>query len=194
MNRRGVRVLSSTGVTRLPRSYDPLRLSDRPSSLIDDVGGGPPPAPGLPKLRRNRQAPARSTGVVSFHAYGISSLRSQLVDGPQMHATRPTGYENDSVAGRRSRFQHKAPAVNQFRRTQRRMAILISAFWLRRSSRGGRQFYCRGFASGLAIRLFARFNGCGEVVPLAAERFEQTLERVPQFGAALFEVLLACGC
>jgi hypothetical protein len=28
-----VRVLSSTGVTRLPRSYDPLRLPDRPSSL-----------------------------------------------------------------------------------------------------------------------------------------------------------------
>ena len=27
-----VRVLSSTGVTRLPRSYDPLRLPDRPSS------------------------------------------------------------------------------------------------------------------------------------------------------------------
>src|SRR2546430_924870 len=28
-----VRALSSTGVTRLPRSYDPLRLPDRPSSL-----------------------------------------------------------------------------------------------------------------------------------------------------------------
>src|SRR5438270_636083 len=27
------RALSSTGVTRLPRSYDPLRLPDRPSSL-----------------------------------------------------------------------------------------------------------------------------------------------------------------
>ena len=71
------------------------------------------------------------------------------------------------------------------------MAALISAFWLWRSGRGGWQFYCRGFASGLAIRLFARFNSCGEVVPLAADCFDQTRERVPQFDAALFEIRLA---
>jgi len=42
--------------------------------------------------------------------------------------------------------------------------------------------------------LCAHFNGCGEVVPLAADRVDQILECVAQFGAALFELLLAVGC
>ena len=77
-----VRVLSSTGVTRLPRSYDPLRLPAPAIILIDDVGGGPPPAPGLPKLRRPLflhavlSTPVDRTGACRFlpHSCGLPRL------------------------------------------------------------------------------------------------------------------------
>ena len=67
-----VRVLSSTGVTRLPWSYDPLRLPVRPASLIDVLELSPPPAPGLPNLRRPLflhavlSTPVDRTGAVGF--------------------------------------------------------------------------------------------------------------------------------
>jgi hypothetical protein len=46
------RVLPSTGITRPPRYLDPLRLPDRPPSLEMMLEVRPPPAPGLPNLRR----------------------------------------------------------------------------------------------------------------------------------------------
>src|SRR5258708_15489120 len=45
-----VRVLSSTGVTRLPRSYDPLRLPVLAIILIDDVGGATSASTGSPPI------------------------------------------------------------------------------------------------------------------------------------------------
>ena len=76
------RVLPSTGITRPPRYLDPLRLPDRPPSLEMMLEVRPPPAPGLPNLRRPLfphavlSTPVDRTGACRFlpHSCGLPRL------------------------------------------------------------------------------------------------------------------------